>query len=1298
MEDLALKRSPLSRRTRFVKKTPSSRARLFLERLEDRLVMNNGPTVPYPLPLTAVAPLGSLVYDPSASGTIGSAGDTDSFTLNLDAGQTVSLDVTAASGLQPTVVLLGPSGQALGNAAAAGPGQEAVLQAVPATEAGTYTVTVGGAGATTGAYTMRVVLNAALEGESHGGPNNDAPGSAQDLDPAFLPLVAADPAAQRAAVLGSLRSGTLTPPPVANGGFETGNFAGWTPAVTGPPFLPWQVSRPGVGSGFGMAPTAPQEGAFDAWNGFDGAGPMQYVLSQVVTVPAGVPSPALSWKDRVQWNMTVGNPATLPRSYTVEVQNPATNATLATLYSFQTGTRAGNPTGDTGWLAHSVSLTPFARSTVRLVFRENVPQSFTGPGQLELDDVKIVSTDADFYRFTLGAGETATLALKDLTGSAATLALQDAAGRVVATGVGGATNVDQVIANFTAAAGTYYAVVSGGPADYNLVVARNAAFDTEPNNTPGTAEDISGTNGALGAVAGGPSGTITLNAVDSGWWNNQGTHDAANKNYVAGGLPTSEFRDYFVFNLAGVAQTITSAQLNLSNPAYDGYGGTSNSETYTLYDVSTPVQALEASGANQPGIFNDLGSGTVLGVQTVSAADDGRVVSVGLNAAAVAMLNGNRGGTTALGGALTPLAAPDNRYIFGHTGGQGDVKQLVLTYGDTGDYYAINVTDTGHPLLLQTTTPDDGPGQFVNTLNPHIQLYDPSGALVASGVTGPDGRNEFLIYWPQSTGAYRVRVTAEGGTSGEYFLSKDFIPEIHNLTLGAPVINENDLATLTGLISDPDPRDAFTLTVNWGDGSVGTYTYAAGTTGFGVTHCYLDNLPGDARYTIALTLSDNRGGLSFQNDWEVVKNVAPSNVLVTAGPATINENDATTLSGSFTDPGTLDTHTVDISWGDGSPDTALSLAAGVLTFAASHQYLDNPAGQPHGSYPINVTVTDKDGGTGSGATAVEVDNLPPTAGISGPTDGVRGQTRTFTLGATDPSPVDQAAGFTFAVHWNDGTPDQTLAGVSGLSLDHVFTSSGSYNVQVTATDKDGGVSTVATQLVTVTPVALQPDPLNPGTTDLVAGGTLGDDTILFTTQGNTGAVQVVMNGASLGTFTPTGRIIAFGQAGNDDIEVSGKIGLPAWLYGGDGNDTLRGGGGNSVLIGGAGDDDLTGGKARNLLIGGAGADRLGGQGDNILIAGTTAFDAQETALAAILAEWASDRDYATRVANISGTGTGPRLNGNYYLIPGVTVLDDSDPDRLGGGPGEDWFFANVLGAGVLDKVTGQRKSDVVTDI
>jgi Ca2+-binding RTX toxin-like protein len=80
-----------------------------------------------------------------------------------------------------------------------------------------------------------------------------------------------------------------------------------------------------------------------------------------------------------------------------------------------------------------------------------------------------------------------------------------------------------------------------------------------------------------------------------------------------------------------------------------------------------------------------------------------------------------------------------------------------------------------------------------------------------------------------------------------------------------------------------------------------------------------------------------------------------------------------------------------------------------------------------------------------------------------------------------------------------------------------------------------------------------------------------------------------------------------GHNGNDTFDGEALFpGVPAWLFGGDGNDTLTGssaadllfgGAGNDTLYGGAGDDKLTGGDADDLLIGGDGHDELlGGAG------------------------------------------------------------------------------------------------------
>jgi hypothetical protein len=116
------------------------------------------------------------------------------------------------------------------------------------------------------------------------------------------------------------------------------------------------------------------------------------------------------------------------------------------------------------------------------------------------------------------------------------------------------------------------------------------------------------------------------------------------------------------------------------------------------------------------------------------------------------------------------------------------------------------------------------------------------------------------------------------------------------------------------------------------------------------------------------------------------------------------------------------------------------------------------------------------------------------------------------------------------------------------------------------------------------------------------------------------STSVIVN-LQLGTATGVGSPIANIQ------NVSGGNGGAVGTY------NILVGNGRNVLIGGNG--------RRNLLIAGASASTLrGGDDDDILIAGTTVYDSDLTALQAIMAEWArTDEDYATRVANLtSGSG------------------------------------------------------------
>jgi hypothetical protein len=171
---------------------------------------------PFPTPLLTLNPQGSLIYNSSAAGNIGFAGDTNSFTLTIDPDQTVTAIVTGSGGLQPRVELHNPASTLIGSATAAAANQAAVLQTAAAPTGGTYTFTVSGAGGSTGNFSLQVVLNAAkeLEGTIFSATNNTL-ADAQNIDSSFINLRTSLASAQRGAVNGVTGSGDYSASAVA---------------------------------------------------------------------------------------------------------------------------------------------------------------------------------------------------------------------------------------------------------------------------------------------------------------------------------------------------------------------------------------------------------------------------------------------------------------------------------------------------------------------------------------------------------------------------------------------------------------------------------------------------------------------------------------------------------------------------------------------------------------------------------------------------------------------------------------------------------------------------------------------------------------------------------------------------------------------------------------------------------------------------------------------------------------------------------------------------------------------------
>jgi uncharacterized delta-60 repeat protein len=486
-------------------------------------------------------------------------------------------------------------------------------------------------------------------------------------------------------------------------------------------------------------------------------------------------------------------------------------------------------------------------------------------------------------------------------------------------------------------------------------------------------------------------------------------------------------------------------------------------------------------------------------------------------------------------------------------------------------------------------------------------------------------------------------------------------------------VNEGSTVSFSGSASDVD-GDPLSYLWDFGDGGTAT--------GATPTHVYADN----GVYTATLTVSDGQGGSTSDSLVVTVNNVAPT--LTLSGASAVNEGSTYTLSLAASDPGQDTIAKWTITWGDGNVQTVSGNPGSV-----SHTYADGPL-----TVTISATATDEDGTYNAGNSVnVTVNNVAPTASLSGPATGARGQLRTFTLGAADPSAVDQAGSFTFNINWGDGN-SQPSTGPASQQLGHVYTTAGTYTVQITATDKDGGVSTTVQQTITINAVDLQGG-------NLAIGGTTADDNITVAPADASGNLAVTINGVAQGTFAPPAQIVVYDQAGNDQIKLNTKkigpttyyVTVPAALFGDAGNDTLdaRGSTANNILIGGAGTDQLQGGSGRDLLIGGAGADTLHGNGgDDLVIGNSTDFDANLSALNAIMAEWGrTDADYATRISHLNGSVSGG-LNGGTFLN-GATVYDDAALDQLYGESGSDWFFYTASGNN-KDKLNDLASGEVAT--
>ncbi|HEY4632892.1 MAG TPA: LamG-like jellyroll fold domain-containing protein, partial [Candidatus Limnocylindrales bacterium] len=182
---------------------------------------------------------------------------------------------------------------------------------------------------------------------------------------------------------------------------------------------------------------------------------------------------------------------------------------------------------------------------------------------------------------------------------------------------------------------------------------------------------------------------------------------------------------------------------------------------------------------------------------------------------------------------------------------------------------------------------------------------------------------------------------------------------------------------------DAGTTDTHTATIDWGDDTVieaGTVNESpfgppgstSGLTGFVLaSHVYAD----DGVYTVTVAVTDDNGGVHADSFDITVLNVAPE---IRPSEQGGREGELISLKDvAFFDPGTLDTHTGTVNWGDDSGDynstEALVIDPLTRTLHGSHVYADD------GDYTVTFTLADDDGGVATQALTltVAVVNDPP---------------------------------------------------------------------------------------------------------------------------------------------------------------------------------------------------------------------------------------------------------------------------------------------------------------------------------
>lgn len=387
-------------------------------------------------------------------------------------------------------------------------------------------------------------------------------------------------------------------------------------------------------------------------------------------------------------------------------------------------------------------------------------------------------------------------------------------------------------------------------------------------------------------------------------------------------------------------------------------------------------------------------------------------------------------GDNATGQNVTHTYANDGNYTVTltctDTGGGSDTSNFSHIVDNVDPVVTLatsltNPSDEGQTILFQGACTDAG---TLDVLTLDWDFGDSTGVTTGANVN----------HTYRDDGTFTVTLTCTDGDGGQG--TGGFTQVVVNIAPTASIVSvnvslEGDSVSFGADAFDPGVFDTLTFTWDFGDSTAGT--------GRNTTHVYPDN----GLFTVTLTVTDTAPASTVVQKQVRVDNVAP-NATASASGMTV-EGAPLNFSAQVTDPGVLDTFTYLWQFGD----SLISVLA-----APTHTYVDD------GSYTVNLTVTDKDGGFTTTSFSVVISNVDPELTLTAPPGNLtEGVNASFTLRTTDQGTADV---LTVSIDFGDGSGPQSVPSGIGVMVSHAFPDEGNYTVVVSVSDGDGGLASAQT--------------------------------------------------------------------------------------------------------------------------------------------------------------------------------------------------------------------------------------------